>query len=111
MRKLLEELKKIDPACYEEIARGLEQVDIEYEEDIIQGACQRAVAARGWGHESGMYGIGFGTEEGEFRWIQTGWEYRAFVLDPHSHPIASSRGDTPATAILSAYLSAIRSQP
>lgn len=48
MRKLLEDLKQIDPDFYDEIARGLEQVDIEYEEDIMQGACQRKCIACGW---------------------------------------------------------------
>jgi hypothetical protein len=97
MKELLEELKKIDPDFYDEIARGLEQVDIEYEEDIVQGCVQRAIAAGGWTYQVSRtfqgtsYGKIITQNEDGTKWF---------------HP-----GDSPAKAILSAYLSAIRIQP
>ena len=99
MRKLLEELQKTDPDFYDEIARDLEQVDIEYEEDIIQGACQRAIAARKWSlsqHSTMWY-------EGE--------QYDAEIYDLDADVIGESTADSSAESILSAYLSAIRRQP
>lgn len=99
MKELLEELQKTDPACYEAIARGLEQVDIEYEEDIIQGACQRAIAARG------LY------QTIEARSIEP-YLWRALVMRVDGRTFDHEAVHaSPAKSILSAYLSAIRSQP
>jgi len=92
MRKLLEELKTIDPVCYEEIVFGLEQVDIEYEEDIIQGACQRAIAARKMYCSMTIAGSPI---------LEVAVDGKKYV----------QRTTSTAKAILSAYLSAIRSQP
>lgn len=101
MRKLLEELQKTDPTCYEEIARGLEQVDIEYEEDIIQGCIQRACIGQKWPIIQ-SFDCDPDTPG-------------AFLAEICSGEINGLLGracaESPAKSILTAYLSAIRSQP
>ena len=94
MKKLLGSLEQLDPACYAEIERGLAQVDIEYGEDIIQGACQRAVAARGW------------------NWQVQSWDEMtsiAYVVGDGREE--KSQADSPANALLTCYLKAIEAQP
>lgn len=94
VRGILEELKRLDPACYAEIERGLAQVDIEYEEDIIQGACQRAIAAIG-----GYQDI-TGIKCKGYRWM-------AYIHCSEIDLTAqSSLGESPAKALLSSYIAA-----
>ncbi len=98
MRELLKELAKIDPDCYAEIERGLEQVDIEYEDDIIQGACQRAIVARKWGYSQ----IAKINDDH----VCEIWWPGACGMDSAKLP-----GNTPAEAILAAYIAARKAQP
>ncbi|MCK9569002.1 hypothetical protein M0R72_08680 [Candidatus Pacearchaeota archaeon] len=103
MKKLLEELKTIDPACYAEIERGLEQVDIEYEEDIIQGALQRAIVTKGWHWLLENSDPSVRTDVGGF----------VFDICDKNYDVLAGyiQGDSPAKAILTAYLAARKAQP
>lgn len=91
MKQLLEELKILDPNCYDEIACGLEQVDIEYEEDIIQGCVQRTISARDWFCSMTVAGSPI------FEVIINGKKY-------------VKRTDSSANAILTAYIAARKAQ-
>lgn len=105
MRKLLEELQKTDPTCYEEIARGLEQVDIEYEEDITQGCIQRAIEANSW-----IWTVT--KEDSNSDEALAGTPYHAIIFtDDIDVLVDGIFAASPANAILTAYISAIRSQP
>ncbi|MCK9571155.1 hypothetical protein M0R72_19555, partial [Candidatus Pacearchaeota archaeon] len=86
-----------------EIERGLEQVDIEYEEDIIQGALQRAIVTKGW------------------HWLLENSDPSICacingvvcdICDKNYDVLAGYiQGDTPAKAILAAYLAARKVRP
>lgn len=84
---LLEKLKAIDPATYDEIARvRLEGAYIEYEDDLIQGIIQRAAIKRGW-------------------YCQVAWGgYIGFMATVEGN---TEEGDSFASALLAAYLEAL----
>jgi hypothetical protein len=115
MKKLLEELKAIDPACYDEIWRWAlwqeDQDDYENEteehdyenhrNDVIQGCVQRAVVARGWHWllEDGDPSITCGM-------------FQCDIFDSEYNTMKCYvPGDSPAKAILAAYIAARRAQP
>lgn len=87
-------LKELDPDLYSEIADACEKVDIEFEEDVIQGCLQRAIEKRGWGWQ-----------------VQTFDDpdpaknfYIAYVVgDGHEN---KADKNSPAAALLAAYLEA-----
>lgn len=111
MKKLLEELKKIDPACYDEIwqwSLWMEEDErytpndpkyINHRNDVIQGACQRACTARKWSvtQQSTMW------YEGE--------QYDAEICDLDANTIGEATADSHAEAILTCYLAAMKAQP
>ena len=116
MKKLLEVLKAKDPACYEDIRRRvIIDVDEDFEiyasnqtygenvDDTIVGCVSRGIAARGWNYYVGIDGNDFDQETGE-RLPGAGiWNNEN--LDE------AWAGDSPAKAILTAYLAAIEAQP
>ena len=104
MKELLEELKTIDPACYDEIARGLGQVDIEYEEDIIQGACQRAVAAQKW-----EFRLGSAMMDESKKGFYCAIMHR--VSSMWLDLVVSKEAASAAESILTAYIAARKAQP
>jgi len=113
MKKLLEELKQLDPACYDEIwqwALWLEEeggfaaddpVYLKHRNDVIQGACQRAIAARGW-H--------WLLEDGDP--VITKGLFQCDIFDSGYNALKCYiGGDSPAKAILTCYLAAMKAQP
>jgi len=107
MRELLEELYEMDYKTYEEIYNTLRHFEISPDRggaivnDLIQGCIQRAIAARGW---AWMTKLHFScTYNAEIYW-KTGKTWK-------NHGGIAHFGDSPAKAILSVYLAAIRSQP
>lgn len=112
MKELLEELKKIDPACYEEIwqwALWIEEEgevdDIErfenHRDDVIQGCVQRACEARGWAWMNKIH-MGSGIHDAEIYWkTRENWK---------DHGGMAKFGHSPAEAILTAYLAARKAQ-
>lgn len=116
MKALLEELKTIDRACYDEIwawALWLEDPDFgEYEpndpnylkhrDDVIQGACQRAIAAYRGKHFT------------EDRFYEVSCDdigiYQAKIFN-RLGLMAVETCDSPAKAILTAYIAARKAQP
>ena len=87
MQYLLKRLNVLDPATYDEIVRvRLEQFDIEYEGDLIQGIIQRAAIKRGW-------------------YCQVVWgAYIGYMATVEGN---TEEGDSPAAALLAAYLGAL----
>jgi hypothetical protein len=114
MKELLEELKTIDPACYEDIRRRViyamdedfklyvtNQTFRENVDDTIQGACQRACVARGW-----PMVIGFDCDPDNPKMYEVdicGGEVDGLL--------GKARAKSPAKAILTAYLEARKAQP
>jgi hypothetical protein len=113
MKKLLEDLKKLDQETYEkinDISIALHGYDVDRNPNsrtirhIIQGEIQIAVAARGWHWRLASAQM----DESERG-------YSCVVMHRvHSmwmDMVATRESDSPAKAILTAYLAAIRSQP
>lgn len=102
MRKLLEELQKVDIDLWREIQGfrihpGGPELTLCDDRllDHIQGACQRAIAARpGWTYQVQNYNRFF---------------HIAYVVGDGREE--SAQADFPAKAILAAYVAAMRSQP
>lgn len=111
MRELLEELKTLDPACYDEIwqwALWQEEngdyasdapVYMEHRNDVIQGACQRACAARKWS-----------LTQLSTMWYE-GEQYDAEICDLDANTIGEATADSHAESILAAYITARKAQP
>ena len=97
---LLEELREVDLETYvcflrlKSASRG-EIQDIEAMElidhDIIQGCIQRAIAEKGWSYQQILY--------------QNPTIYEAYLI---GHRETIRRANTPAAAILAAYIEAVR---
>jgi hypothetical protein len=116
MRKLLEELAEIDAKTYEKISFACMDAfeghtpesmlddspndEVEIVCDLIQGACQRVIAARGWQVV-----------------MLSAPDHARVVIEEFTDGMGGTRkivefeASSPAKAILSAYISAIRSQP
>lgn len=113
MKKLLEELKQLDPACYEDIRRRViyamdedfklyvtNQTFRENVDDTIQGCVQRVVAARGWRVI-----------------ILSAPDHARVVIDETVDGMGGTRkiveleASSPAKAILTAYIAARKAQP
>ena len=99
IKALLERLKKVDPETYDVIGYGMQSVDIELEEDIIQGCIQRAIVEKGWKYvvsndrarqPYGQIGIPISN-------VRTEYQHRNYA-------------DSPAAAILAAYIEAVRAR-
>jgi len=112
MKELLEELKKLDPACYDEIWRWalwLEDPDfgeykaddpeyLRHRDDVIQGCVQRACG--GWYLKQSR-------DSGGKLFIATIGE----VQDRDWNDEWKGEGDSPAKAILTAYIAARKAHP
>jgi len=114
MKKLLEELKAIDRACYDEIWQwalwqvgdegpyaGDEPEYLKHRDDVIQGACQRAITRSGWHWllEDGDPSITCGM-------------FQCDIFDSDYNTIKCYvQGDSPAKAILTAYITARKVKP
>ena len=108
MQELLERLQEADPETHREWyasegvypEEGYELSDVEL--DILQGTIQRAIEAKGWGFSIGLEIKNEGVD---------GWS--AFIGKPAPFGVQwseESYGDSPASAILSAYLAALEAQ-
>ena len=99
---LLEELREVDLETYVRFLRlksaSLGEIqDIEATElidhDIIQGCIQRAIAENGWSYQQILY--------------QNPTIYEAYLI---GHREKIRRANTPAAAILAAYIEAVRAR-
>ena len=97
---LLGELLEVDPETMTAInfySKGLQGFDIDtnpnklVKEDIIQGCIQRAIAEKGWSYQQILY--------------QNPTIYEAYLI---GHRETIRRANTPAAAILAAYIEAKR---
>lgn len=119
MKKLLKELQKLDTDCYDEIwAWALWLADPEYgdydendpgylkhRDDVIVGCVGRAIAALAW-----IWTLSL--EDSQSDCALAGTPYEAIIFNDQIDILVEEiYGDSPAKAILTAYLEAIRSQP
>ncbi|MCK9569733.1 hypothetical protein M0R72_12390 [Candidatus Pacearchaeota archaeon] len=116
MRELLEELKQLDPACYEDIRRRViyamdedfklyvtNQTFRENVDDVIQGCVQRACDVRGW-----YYSVGIDGNDSD---QATGKRLPGACIWDNENLDETWAADTPAGAILTAYITARRGRP
>lgn len=92
----LERLKILDPVTYAAIAAGCEQVDIEYEDDIMAGCIQRAIAAKGWDLTQTQL------KSSDIKCHAAIYLWKNGLVSHHGY------ADTPAAAILAAYCEACK---
>ena len=106
---LLEELREVEPLLWEKITyldqgdrviKFAYQVLDDFALDHLQGCIQRAIAARKW---CGWVG---NTEKVYFSEIQT----KGAASRLENHEISFAQADTPAAAILAAYIEAKRAR-
>ena len=102
---LLGELREVDADTYREIQKRLlhymiaPQMDAPIVLDHIQGCIQRVIAARGWMPIISLHWVGI--ERKIPVWYVD-------IRDHENFTIKSHQADTPAAAILAAYIEAVR---
>jgi hypothetical protein len=113
LTEMLSKLRVADPVAYDEIIRRqripFNQIRTEYVQqnldDIIQGCCQRAIAARGW-HLLQSQDVDDNQYYAEISEIAPGYNGDCHT-QRHLYLIAEGRDDSPSAALLSAYLKAV----
>ena len=107
---LLEELRKIDPLVYVNSDPDMLELEDINMADVLQGCIQRACERRGWTwrvfRQTPDNEKSHGGEIGE---IAPGYEGDCYE-QYHEYCIVSVEGDSPAEALLAAYIAAVRAE-